>query len=157
MFRGASSVNLDAKGRMGIPSRFRDVLSKRCDGRLVLTVNHTREQCLWLYPLDEWDNVERQVASLPSFDPTAQELKRFLIGYATDCELDSIGRVRVSPLLREFAGLKKRVVLIGQRNKFEIDFFQPATFVEDINNIFKEMALIFQIIDALKLGQKTGL
>lgn len=120
MFRGASSVNLDAKGRMGIPSRFRDVLSKRCDGRLVLTVNHTREQCLWLYPLDEWDNVERQVASLPSFDPTAQELKRFLIGYATDCELDSIGRVRVSPLLREFAGLQKRVVLIGQRNKFEI-------------------------------------
>ena len=120
MFRGASSVNLDAKGRMGIPSRFRDVLSKRCDGRLVLTVNHTREQCLWLYPLDEWDNVERQVANLPSFDPTAQELKRFLIGYATDCELDSIGRVRVSPLLREFAGLKKRVVLIGQRNKFEI-------------------------------------
>ena len=105
---------------MGIPSRFRDVLSKRCDGRLVLTVNHTREQCLWLYPLDEWDNVERQVANLPSFDPTAQELKRFLIGYATDCELDSIGRVRVSPLLREFAGLKKRVVLIGQRNKFEI-------------------------------------
>lgn len=120
MFRGASSVNLDAKGRMGIPSRFRDVLSKRCDGRLVLTVNHTREQCLWLYPLDEWDNVERQVANLPSFDPTAQELKRFLIGYATDCELDSIGRVRVSPLLREFAGLEKRVVLIGQRNKFEI-------------------------------------
>lgn len=105
---------------MGIPSRFRDVLSKRCDGRLVLTVNHTREQCLWLYPLDEWDNVERQVANLPSFDPTAQELKRFLIGYATDCELDSIGRVRVSPLLREFAGLQKRVVLIGQRNKFEI-------------------------------------
>ena len=105
---------------MGIPSRFRDVLSKRCDGRLVLTVNHTREQCLWLYPLDEWDNVERQVANLPSFDPTAQELKRFLIGYATDCELDSIGRVRVSPLLREFAGLEKRVVLIGQRNKFEI-------------------------------------
>ena len=120
MFRGESSVNLDAKGRMGIPSRFRDVLSKRCDGRLVLTVNHTREQCLWLYPLDEWDNVERQVANLPSFDPTAQELKRFLIGYATDCELDSIGRVRVSPLLREFAGLEKRVVLIGQRNKFEI-------------------------------------
>jgi MraZ protein len=57
---------------------------------------------------------------LPSFDPTAQELKRFLIGYATDCELDSIGRVRVSPLLREFAGLEKRVVLMGQRNKFEI-------------------------------------
>jgi len=120
MFRGASSLNLDAKGRLGIPSRFRDVLVERCDGRVVLTVNNTRERCLWLYPLDEWDTVERKVAELPSFDPTAQELKRFLIGYATDCELDSAGRIRVSAPLREFAELEKRVVLIGQRNKFEI-------------------------------------
>ena len=91
MFRGASSLNLDAKGRLGIPSRFRDVLAERCDGRVVLTVNNTRERCLWLYPLDEWDTVERKVAELPSFDSTSQELKRFLIGYATDCELDSAG------------------------------------------------------------------
>ena len=120
MFRGASSVNLDAKGRIGIPSRFREILLEQCEGRLVLTVNHTKERCLWLYPLNEWDTVERQVAELPSFDATAQQLKRFLIGYATDCDIDSVGRIRVSPLLREFAGLEKRVVLIGQRNKFEI-------------------------------------
>ena len=132
MFRGASSLNLDAKGRLGIPARFRDVLVERCDGRMVLTINtaalqttknlglNTPQRCLWLYPHDEWDTVERKVAELPSFDPTAQELKRFLIGYATDCELDSAGRVRVSAPLREFAGLEKRVVLIGQRNKFEI-------------------------------------
>ena len=121
MFRGASSLNLDAKGRLGIPSRFRDVLVERCNGHVVLTINaNTRDRCLWLYPLDEWDTVERKVAELPSFDPTSQEVKRFLIGYATDCELDSSGRVRVSPLLRKFAGLEKRIVLIGQRNKFEI-------------------------------------
>jgi MraZ protein len=86
----------------------------------VLTVNNTRERCLWLYPYDEWEQVERKVVDLPSFDASAQALKRFLIGYATDCELDSAGRVRVSAPLREFAGLEKRVVMIGQGNKFEI-------------------------------------
>ena len=120
MFRGASSINLDSKGRFRIPTRFRDVLVSRCAGRMVLTINNTRERCLWLYPIDEWDIVEKKVAELPSFDSTSQELKRFLIGYATDCEIDSAGRVRISAPLREFAGLEKGIVLIGQRNKFEI-------------------------------------
>jgi len=119
MFRGASALSLDDKGRLGIPAKFRDALTERCAGQVVLTVNY-RERCLWLYPLDEWDIVEKKVAELPSFDPTAQELKRFLIGYADDCELDTAGRVRVSAPLREFAELGKRVVLLGQRNKFEI-------------------------------------
>lgn len=120
MFRGASTLNLDAKGRLAIPAKFRDLLAGRVDGRVVLTVNNTRERCLWLYPLDRWEEVEEKVVALPSFDPNAQSLKRFLIGYATDCELDAAGRVRISAPLREFAGLEKRVVLIGQGNKFEI-------------------------------------
>ena len=73
-----------------------------------------------LYPQDEWNDVERKVVQLPSFDARAQALKRLLIGYATDCDLSSAGRVRVSAPLREFAGLQKRIVLIGQGNKFEI-------------------------------------
>ncbi|MEE2803819.1 MAG: division/cell wall cluster transcriptional repressor MraZ [Pseudomonadota bacterium] len=120
MFRGASSLNMDSKGRLGVPTKYRDPLRERCAGKLVLTVNNTRERCLWLYPYDEWEQVERKVVDLPSFDVSAQALKRFLIGYATDCELDSAGRVRVSAPLREFAGLDKRVVMIGQGNKFEI-------------------------------------
>ena len=120
MFRGASSLNMDSKGRLGVPTKYRDPLRERCAGKLVLTVNNTRERCLWLYPYDEWEQVERKVVDLPSFDASAQALKRFLIGYATDCELDSAGRVRVSAPLREFAGLDKRVVMIGQGNKFEI-------------------------------------
>ncbi len=120
MFRGASSLNMDSKGRLGVPMKYRDTLRERCAGKLVLTVNNTRERCLWLYPYDEWEQVERKVVDLPSFDASAQALKRFLIGYATDCELDSAGRVRVSAPLREFAGLEKRVVMIGQGNKFEI-------------------------------------
>ena len=120
MFRGASSLNLDSKGRLGVPTKYREPPSARCASKVVLTVNNTRERCLWLYPQDEWEEVERKVVGLPSFDPSAQALKRFLFGYATDCELDSAGRVRVSALLREFAGLEKRVVMIGQGNKFEI-------------------------------------
>ena len=111
MFRGASSLNMDSKGRLGVPTKYRDPLRERCAGKLVLTVNNTRERCLWLYPYDEWEQVERKVVDLPSFDASAQALKRFLIGYATDCELDSAGRVRVSAPLREFAGLEKRVVI----------------------------------------------
>ena len=120
MFRGASSLNMDQKGRFAVPSKYRRVLTERCDGQFVLTVNNTGERCLWLYPQDEWDDVERKVVQLPSFDARAQALKRLLIGYATDCDLSSAGRVRVSAPLREFAGLQKRIVLIGQGNKFEI-------------------------------------
>jgi MraZ protein len=123
MFRGASTVNLDAKGRFRFPSKYRNALEERCASEMVLTVNPgipTREPCLWLFPRDEWETAERKVAELPSSDSIAQSLKRLFIGHATDCELDSAGRIRISALLREFADLEKRVVLIGQRNKFEI-------------------------------------
>ncbi len=120
MFRGANTLNLDTKGRFAVPTVHREPLVQRCGGRLVLTVNNTRERCLWVYPQDEWERVEQKVVDLPSFDPAAQALKRFLIGYATDCELDSVSRIRIPTPLREFAALEKRIVLIGQGNKFEI-------------------------------------
>ncbi|MBE30338.1 MAG: cell division/cell wall cluster transcriptional repressor MraZ, partial [Acidiferrobacteraceae bacterium] len=120
MFRGASTLNLDSKGRFAVPTIHREPLAERCQGRLVLTVNNTRERCLWIYPQDEWERVEQKVVALPSFDPAAQALKRFLIGYASDCELDSANRVRIPAPLREFAALEKHIVLIGQGNKFEL-------------------------------------
>jgi len=119
MFRGVSALNLDAKGRLAIPTKYRDLLLNQCDGRLVVTVNHS-ERCLWMYPLQQWDDIEQKVVALPSLDPAAQRLKRILIGHASDCELDRNGRVLLSGPLREFAELEKRVVLIGQGNKFEI-------------------------------------
>ena len=120
MFKGANGLNLDSKGRFAMPTVHRDSLESQCNGKLVITVNNTRERCLWLYPQDEWDRVEKKVVALPSFDPAAQALKRFLIGYATDCELDSASRLRIPAPLREFASLEKHVVLIGQGNKFEL-------------------------------------
>ena len=122
MFRGASTLNMDQKGRFAVPAKYREELMERCAGQFILTVNviNTGDRCLWLYPQDEWEDVERKVVQLPSFDARAQALKRLLIGYAADCDLSSAGRVRVSAPLREFAGLQKRIVLIGQGNKFEI-------------------------------------
>ncbi len=120
MFRGASAVNLDTKGRMAIPSTYRAVMQERCEGKFVVTVNNTRENCLWLYPLDEWERVEAKVVSLPSFDPNHQKLKRFLIGYASDVEMDRSGRILLPAPLRDFAMLQKEIYLVGQGNKFEI-------------------------------------
>ena len=120
MFRGANALNLDTKGRLAIPSRYRDALLQRCDGQLVVTVNNNKEHCLWMYPLDEWVQVEQKVVNLPSFDPNHQKLKRFLIGYASEVEIDKSGRVLLPAPLREFAMMTKGIYLVGQGNKFEI-------------------------------------
>ena len=79
MIRGAHSINLDSKGRIAIPSRFREGIIARCDGRLVVTVNNTHEHCLWLYPMDEWEKVEEKLIALPSFDPAHQKIKAILV------------------------------------------------------------------------------
>jgi len=119
MFRGVNSLNLDAKGRLAIPTRYREGLSRQSNGKMVVTINNA-ERCLWLYPLADWEEIERKLVNLPSLDPAAQRLKRILIGHANDCDLDAAGRVLLPAPLREFANLDKRVVMIGQGNKFEI-------------------------------------
>lgn len=118
MYRGVSTINLDAKGRMAVPTKYREALVRQCDGQMVVTVD--RDSCLLLYPLPEWEEIERKLVRLPSFNKQARALQRLLIGHATECELDSAGRILVPPLLREFASMEKTVVLIGQGNKFEI-------------------------------------
>ena len=118
MFRGATKVTLDAKGRMVVPTRYRPVLVQGAQGRLIFTVD--RDQCLLLYPLPEWELVEKKLMSLPSLNPQARKLQRLMVGHATDVELDSVGRVLVPPELREFAALGQYGMLIGQGNRFEL-------------------------------------
>ncbi len=118
MFRGGSSVNLDAKGRIALPTRYRAALVESCEGRLVLTVHDDR--CLMLYPAPEWDEIERKLVRLPNQDPRVRKLQRMLLGHATELEMDSHGRILLPPRLRDFAKLDKRVVLAGLGNKFEI-------------------------------------
>ncbi|MFV1982426.1 MAG: division/cell wall cluster transcriptional repressor MraZ [Thiohalomonadales bacterium] len=118
MFRGVNTLNLDAKGRMAMPSRYREQISEQSDGKLIVTVD--RDHCLLLYPLPEWEEIERKLVRLPSLNKQARRMQRLLIGHATDCDLDNSGRLLLPPPLREFAELEKRIVLIGQGNKFEI-------------------------------------
>ena len=118
MFRGANKVTLDAKGRMVMPTRYRDRIHERSQGRLVVTVD--RDQCLLMYPLPDWDEIEHKLMKLPTLNAQARRLQRLMVGHATDLELDGHGRVLLPPKLREFAGLTRQGVLIGQGNRFEL-------------------------------------
>lgn len=119
MFRGYDELNMDAKGRVGMPTRYHERVLARCQGRFVVTVD-IRERCLVLYPLSDWEEIEAKFNHLPSSDPAVAMLKRRIIGYATEVQLDSAGRFLLSPELRQFAGLEKSVVLTGQGKKCEI-------------------------------------
>ncbi len=118
LFRGVYKLNLDTKGRIAIPTRFRERLREECASELVVTVDVDR--CLMIYPLPEWREVERKLMKLPSFNKAARQLQRLYVGHATEVEMDSQGRMLLPPPLREFAGLEKHTVLIGQGNKFEL-------------------------------------
>lgn len=118
MFRGVSAIVVDAKGRMAIPAKYRDRLQDCCAGRLVLTVDLDR--CLLLFPEPEWEQFERKLVRLPTLQPRARRLQRLLLGHASELELDSHGRILLPALLREYANLDKRVVLVGQGAKFEL-------------------------------------
>jgi len=118
MFRGATSLSLDAKGRLAVPSRHRDLLQAQCAGHLVVTAHPHR--CLLLYPQPAWEPIQSKVMALSSFDKQSSALQRLLVGYAEDVELDSAGRLLVSPVLREFAGLDKQAMLVGQGSHFEL-------------------------------------
>ncbi len=118
VFRGATKVSIDAKGRMAIPTRYRERLAARCDGEIVITVD--RDRCLLVYPLPDWEELERKLVRLPSMHKVARRIVRIMVGYATEVDMDGSGRILVSRELRDFAGLGKQAILIGQGNKFEL-------------------------------------
>ena len=119
MFCGINAVNLDVKGRMAIPARYRALLQEEADGHVVLTID-TEEHCLLLYPVPIWKSIEEKIAALPSFNRAARRIQRLLIGHATEMELDGSGRILVPPVLRNYADLDKKVMVVGQGKKFEI-------------------------------------
>jgi len=119
MFRGINALNIDSKGRLAVPTRYRDALTTADRTHLVVTID-TEERCLLLYLAKEWQVIEENLQKLPSFNAATRRIQRLLIGHATDIEVDGNGRLLIPPLLREYANLNKRIVLIGQGNKFEI-------------------------------------
>jgi len=119
VFRGDVSLNLDSKGRLAVPSRYRERISDSCNSRLVVTIS-LMDRCLVLYPFPEWQRIENEIQALPSLDPQVRAISHLLIGHACECDLDSHGRILLPQSLRDFASLDKRVCLIGQVHKLEI-------------------------------------
>lgn len=118
MFRGATKVTLDAKGRLAIPTRYRDRILSRSNGEIVVTVD--RDYCLLIYPYPDWEEIERKLIRLPTMNKQARRLQRLMVGYATEMELDGNGRILISKELREFANLDRQAILLGQGKKFEL-------------------------------------
>ena len=119
MLRGAHAISLDTKGRLAIPTRFRDSLRDECDGLLICTIDISNP-CLLLYPLAEWELIEKKLRALSSTHPVERRLQRVLLGHAAECELDAQGRFLIPGPLRQHARLEKKIMLVGQLNKFEI-------------------------------------
>ncbi len=103
---------------MVLPTRHRQLVLERAEGRIVITVD--RDQCLLIYPLPDWEQIERKLMSLPSLHERARRLQRLMVGHATELELDGQGRMLVPPELRDFAGLTRHAMLIGQGNRLEL-------------------------------------
>ena len=119
MFRGATRLSLDSKGRLAIPAKYRQALSLDCEGKMVCTID-IKQPCLLLYPLPEWQIIEQKLTRLSSMNPAERRLQRLLLGHADDCEMDKNGRLLISAPLRQHAGLEKKLMLVGQLNKFEL-------------------------------------
>lgn len=117
MFRGRFEINIDGKGRINIPSRFRDTLRERYDERLVIT---NFDKCLVAYPFVEWAEMEKKAGQLSMMRREAKAFLRFFISGAAECSLDKQGRILIPPVLREYAGLDKDIVLAGVLNRIEI-------------------------------------
>lgn len=118
MFRGIHQITLDAKGRLSIPAKLRAFFEEESDNKLVMTADI--EKNLMIYTLPQWEAVEAKLTKLPSLDKKARQVKRLFMGYASELELDSTGRVLIPVMLREYAGLDKKVTLVGMGNKFEL-------------------------------------
>lgn len=117
VFRGITSINLDNKGRIIIPTRYRSLLEN--SETMVITID-SEDKCLLLYPLNIWEEIEIKIANLPSFNPLTRKIQRLLIGHATEVNLDNNGRLLLPPLLRTYAEIDKQIMLVGQGKKFEI-------------------------------------
>lgn len=127
MFRGNHQLNMDAKGRLAVPKRYRDCLEAESGLKMVITTGEY-EDCLVVYPLPEWQRIEERLRRHPDLQPEADDEARakaewtcrLVIGNATDCDIDSHGRLLIPPPLRKHAALQKQVRLVGQTEKFEL-------------------------------------
>ena len=129
MFQGRANLNLDSKGRLAVPAKYRDALAAECAGQLVLTADSPRH--LLIYPKSEWTAIRDELMRRSNANPVVRKLQRLLVGHAQDAEMDGQGRILISPELRAYAGLDKNVTLIGLSKKFE--WWDEARCNEEMN------------------------
>jgi len=131
MFKGIHNINLDGKGRLTIPTKYRNTITDQSNGSMVVTMD-TEEKCLLLYPSTIWATIEKKINDLPSFSKNHRRIQRILIGHEEDLDIDSAGRILLSKPLRLAADMTKKITLIGQGEKFEI--WNEDTWNTKVNN-----------------------
>lgn len=140
VFRGVQHINMDAKGRLAMPARQREPLREQCDGHVVVTID-TQSSCLVVYPLPEWERIEKDIQGLPALNPAVKRFQRLMLGYATDLQLDANGRMLLPQPLRDHGRLDKKLVLVGQGNKLEL--WSETLWLQE-----REQALLDSGVDA---------
>ena len=118
-FRGVSVCNVDTKGRFAMPTKYRDAFVDAAANKCVMTID-TEDDCLLLYPLPIWEEIESHLQSLPSLNRKVRRIQRLLIGHASEIDMDSQGRLLLPPILRQYAGITKKLMVVGQGKKFEL-------------------------------------
>jgi len=129
MFSGRANLNLDSKGRLAVPAKYRDALAGVCADQLVITADSPRY--LLIYPKPEWAAISEELMRRSNANPVVRKLQRLLIGHAQDAAIDAQGRILISPELRTYVGLDKAVTLIGLGKKFEL--WDEARCNEEMN------------------------
>jgi len=119
MFRGTTAINLDAKGRLTMPTVYRELVRLQGEGKMVCTIDIKRP-CLMLYPINQWQPIEQKLMVLSDFEPQEAAIKSLILGNANDCEMDKNGRVLLPASLRQHADFNKKLMLVGKVNKFEL-------------------------------------
>lgn len=140
MFQGITSVTVDGKGRLAIPTRFRDGIADR-GGNTVIVTAHQYDGCLVLYPLPDWEDIARRVAALPDASPDVRNIKRRFVGQASELDIDSAGRVLLPQMLRAFARIEKGAVMLGQGHRLELWSEEQWAANEKINATLDASAL----------------
>ena len=120
VFQGETAITIDDKGRLAVPTAYRDLVARECGNRLVITYNPFEQGCLYLYPEKEWERVRDAVNALPSTQRAHRNLQLKLVGAATSVELDGNGRISIPASHRSAVGIEKKAVLLGMGDKFEL-------------------------------------
>lgn len=120
LFQGETAITVDDKGRLAVPTAYRELVARECGNRLVIAYNPFEQGCLYLYPEKEWQRVRDAVNALPSTQSAHRSLQLKLVGAATPVELDGNGRISIPASHRSAVGIEKKAVLLGMGDKFEL-------------------------------------